>query len=298
MWFLFALLHVFFLALVNYTDEYLNHINKVPTSANIHKRVGGVLLMSTLMSFVGAAVLWFITQNVSMPSQDLTLSLLSSIPMVLMWGSYFYLLNTYPVHQVVPLFQISSLWMLFIDLASGETVSIVGLFGISALIYGAYLLDVGSFQWKIPTKLLLYSIPATANWAIALFLARTVSEKSSAMVFTFWQLLGVGLIGTFLFVIVKNYREGFMYRIKTQGRNFLGYSVLNEGFAETSYLFSNLAVAISPIGAYVAAVNGVQSLFVFLLLFFFPLGQRAKPTPVQWFAVLLIAAGTFFIERG
>jgi len=77
---------------------------------------------------------------------------------------------------------------------------------------------------------------------------------------------------------------------------FLGLSLVNESLAEGSFLFANMAVAIAPVGAYVAAMAGVQSVFVMLLFFFFPQGKRTKATPIQWIAVIFVAIGVCLIE--
>jgi drug/metabolite transporter (DMT)-like permease len=297
MWFIYALIHVFLLALVNYTDEHLATNVKLPKNPSIHTRVGSVLLISTLMSFVGGFLIWLITKDTSLTIQSKNLAILSSIPMVTMYATYFYLLQTYPVHQVAPLFQISSIWLLIIELLYGGSITLIGLIGIIVLMYGAYILDAGTFKWKIPTKLLLIAIPTTSTWAIALYMVRVASENNSAIAITFWQMLTIGTIGVLLFLFVKVYREGFLYRLKKQKKVFLGLSLANETFAEAGYVFSNLAVAVAPVAAYVTAMSGVQSLFVLLLFLIFPQGKRAKVTKMQWIAVSLITFGVFLIER-
>lgn len=297
MWFVYAVIHSFLLALVNYTDEHLAVDNKLPKKATIHTRVGSVLLISTLMSFVGAALIALVTGATSLSPFALTIALLSSIPMVTMWATYFYLLQIYPVHQVVPLFQLSSIWLLVIELLFGGSISALGLLGIIVLIYGAYILDSGTFKWTIPTKLLAIALPATSTWAIALYMVRVASENNSAVAVTVWQMIAIGTLGIVLLLFVKRYREGLIYRIKNQGKKFLGLSLANETFAEVGYAFSNLSVAIAPVAAYVSALSGVQSLFVLILFYILPSGKRAKVTKTQWLAVILIAIGVFIIEQ-
>lgn len=297
MWFIYSIIHVFLLALVNYTDEHLATNNKLPKNSNIHTKVGSVLLISTLMSFVGGTLIWLITRDVGLSTHAKYLALVSSVPMVAMYASYFYLLQTYPVYQVAPLFQISSIWLLVIEILFGGSVSAFGLVGVIVLMYGAYILDAGTFKWKVPTKLLLIAIPATSTWAIALFMVRVASETGSAVAITFWQMMAIGTIGLFLFLFIRRFREGFIFRIKNQGKTFLGLSLANETFAEGGYVFSNLAVAIAPVAAFVTAMSGVQSIFVLGLFFLFPQGKRAKVTKMQWVGVFIIAMGVFFIER-
>jgi len=108
-------------------------------------------------------------------------------------------------------------------------------------------------------------------------------------------MIATGVLGIVLFA-VKKYREGFIYRIKHQGRRFLGLSLFNETFAESSILFSNLAVGIAPVAAYVTALSGTESVFVLILFYLFPQGSRTKVTKMQWAAASLIAIGLLLIE--
>lgn len=297
MWFIYAIIHVFLMAVVNFTDEHLATNNILPKNSDIHTRVGSVLIASTLMCFVGATLLGVITRDTILGSIPMLIAIISAVTMVSYWASYFYFLQVYPVHQVVPLNQISSIWLLVIELYFGGSITITGLLGIILLMYGAYILDSGTFKWRIPTKLLLLAIPATSTWAITLFLVRKASEWGSPTAIYFWQLIATGTVGVALLTFVTEYREGFLFRIKHQGKKFLGLSLLNETFSETSYLFSSLAVAVAPVAAYVSAMSGVQGLFIILLMFLFPQGERTKVTKMQWIAAILITAGVFLIER-
>ncbi len=297
MWFLLTLASIFLMALVLYTDEHLATSNKLPEGGDIHTKVGSVLLISTLMSFVGAGILAFITKDIQLASFPLTLAILSGIPMVIMFASYFYLLQTFPVHQVGPIFQLSSVWLLIFELFDGGSISTIGLIAIVVLIYGAYILDTGTFKWKVPTKLLLWGIPVTASSAIPMYMARVASRTGSSTAFSFYQLISIGVIGIMIFIFARRYREGFLYRIKHQGKKFLGFSLFNEMFAEGSVWVGNIALAIAPVGAYASALNGVQSLFVLMLLWLFPIGQRSKASKSQWIAITLIAIGAFLLEK-
>ena len=297
MWFIYTIVYVFLMAVVNLTDERLATDNKLPKKTNVHTKVGGVLIASTLMCFVGAALLGFITQETDVGKIPLLLAMISAVTMVVSWASYFYFLQYYPVHQVVPLNQISSIWLLIIEFMYGGSITITGLVGIVFLMYGAYIIDSGSFKWKIPTKLLLFAIPATLTWSITLFLVRKASELGSPTAIYYWQLTGTGVIGLALFAFVSKYRNGFLFRIKHQGKKFLGLSLLNETFSETSYYFSALAVAIAPVAAYVSAMGGAQGIFVILLMFLFPQSERTKVTKMQLVAAILVTIGVFLIEK-
>lgn len=296
MWFIYSVIHVFLLAVVSYTDEHLATNNKLPTKSDIHTKVGSVLIMSTIMCFVGAALLFAKTRDIELSQLPFALAVISAGTMVLYWGSYFYLLQEFPANKVAPLYQLGSIWLLVIELLFGGSIRAVGVLGILILIYGAYILDAGTFKWQIPTKLLKIGLPATSLWAVTLFLMRYASQNGSIVAVYFWQLVFTGIIGLALYIFVAKYREGFVYRIKHQGKMFLSLSVLNETFSETSYLFSAMAVAIAPVAAYVSSMLGVQGIFLILLMFIFPQGERAKVTKMQIIAAILIALGVFLIN--
>lgn len=297
MWFLYVLVHVFLMSVVNYIDEYLTTNNKVDKGSDIHTKIGGLLLISTLMNFVGAFVVWVSVRNIGLPELSLVLSLLSAIPMVAMFASYFYLLTKYPVYQVAPLFLMSSIWLLFIELLFGGSASAIDIIGIATLLTGAYFLDAGTFRWQIPSKLLMAMIPATSAWAIALFLVRKASENGSAVAVSFWQYVGIACLGVILLLTVKKYRNGFLYRIKSQGKNFLGFSLINESVAQASFVFGNLAVAAAPLATYITAMSGVQSIFLLLLFIVLPINKhRTKITRLHVVSILLIVLGVFLIE--
>ena len=296
MWLIYALIHVFLLAVVSYTDEHLAIHNKLPEKSDIHTKVGSVLIMSTLMCFVGAFILYLSTRDFSLNSFTAMITAFSAITMVTYWGTYFYLLQEFPANKVAPLYQLGSIWLLLIELIFGGNISLYGLLGILTLICGAYVLDIGTFKWQIPTKLLKTAFPATSMWAITLFLVRYASKSGSIIPIYFWQLIFTGFIGIILYVVVSKYREGFLYRIKNQGKMFLSLSAINETFSETSFFFSSLAVVIAPVAAYVSSMLGVQGVFLLVLMFLFPQGERSKVTKMQVVATVLIAIGVFLIE--
>ena len=292
----FAVLHSALLAFVNYIDEYLTTNNKVKDKSSIHKQIGGLLLISTLMSFLGAFVVFLYVPSLSINISSLLLTVASGFPMVFLFASYFYLLTLYPTHQVIPLFQMSSIWLLLIEILSGAMVTLMSLTGIFVLIIGAFVLDTGSFKWQIPTKLLLLMTPATLFWSIAMFFVRVASYDTAPLTISFYQLLTVGVVGVLLFLLIKPFREGFLYRIKHQGGNFLGFSLVNESLSQGAYTASNFAIALAPLAAYVAALGGLQSIFLIILFFLFPIHKRVQITKMQIVAIAIISLGVLLIE--
>ncbi len=296
MWLFFTFLFAFFLAIVNYIDEYLTANNAVLSSADIHTKAGGLIIVSTLFTVFGALVAWFFADKVFIASFPLLLALLSGVPMVALWAGYFYLLNIYPVYQVIPLFQMSSIWLLIIELLAGGSITLVALTGVLILIVGAYLLDAGTLKWQVPTTLLLLMIPVSLCWTITLFLIKLASNAGAGTVaITFWQFVGIATVGVTLFIAVRKYRRGFLFRVRHQGKNFLGFSLLNEGSGQAGYYSGNVAVSLAPLATYFSALGGLQSILLLVIFYFFP----QKPLTInalQVVAIFMIAVGIFFLE--
>ena len=119
MWLLFAVIGNFFMALVNYSDEYLTHSSTVKDSKNIHERIGGVLIMSLVLTIIGAIISFLLAETVAISPQAILFSILASIAVSLMAIGYFYLFQLYSAHQIVPLFGLSSIWLLGIEFVMG-----------------------------------------------------------------------------------------------------------------------------------------------------------------------------------
>ena len=299
MWIIFTLISVFLIALVNYIDDELTADNPVKLSSDKldpHIEVGGLVLISTLMSFVGALVVLLIfNDQIVFEQTGVLLSIGSAVPFVFLFASYFYLLRRYPVYQVIPLYLLSSVWLLIIEILSGVPISIPQIIAVFLIIIGSYFLDIGKLEWKIPGKLLVTMIPVTIVWAFGLFLVRLASKTLPGTTISFWQFSGIGVIGIFLLLFVKRYRSGFLIRIREQGKKFLGLSFCNESLSQGSYFFGNLAIAAAPAATFVSALNGLQGLFIILI--FLGFGRDVKVNKIQVFSIAAIVIGAFAIER-
>lgn len=300
MWILLTILSVFVIAIVNYIDSHLTEDNPakkdVETTRDPHTEVGGLMLISTLMSFLGAFVSFLILGG-DVPTKEIgvVFSLASSIPFAATFASSFYLIRIYPVYQVVPLFQLSSIWLLIVEVALGVPISVPQIIAVLILFGGSYLLDVGKIEWKIPGKLLSRMIPVSVAWALGFYFVRIASDTIPGTAISFWQFLAIGCIGILLLLFVKKYRDGLKIRVKEQGKKFLGLSLVNESLSQGSYYLGNLAIAIAPAAAFVNALGGLQGVFVILV--FLGLGKKVTVNRVQIMALSFIAFGVFLIER-
>jgi len=296
MWLVFTCIYALTMAIVNYIDEYLTLVNSVSEDQNIHKRIGGVLLASTLLGVFSVAIIWLLVSDFSMSQRGLYISIFSGIPMVITFASYFYLFQKFPANQVVPLFGLSSIWLLILELMIGGSISLIPFIGILILIAWAYLLDTWSISWKIPTQLFVFMLPLTLLWAINHFLVKIVSFSDSVITMFFYQWCMIVFIGILIFLFLPRYREGFLNRIRSQWKIFIGVSMFAEWVAQVSFFTWAIAVSLATLATYVSAVSGIQYIILFVLLYLFPLHERNKITVIEVFSMLLIVLGVFLIE--
>lgn len=298
MWIIYILSYSFFEGLVNYFDEYLtlNNPSRKETSS-IYEETGGLIIISTLFTFIGIIGLGaYLGSSALEINQGTYTALFSAIPMVMVWIGYFFMFTKYPAHHVVPLLGLASIWLVATEWLLGAPVTIISLVGIAVLLSGSYLLDVGDLKARISTGLLIRMIPLSIIWAVTLFVVQQASHYNSADYVYFYQLIGIFIIGVILFATVTPFRNGFLTRINEQRRKFLGMSVGVEMSAQLGYLSLTFAAATAPLIAYVAAVGGLKSIVLLVLLFLFPIHERNTITKWQLVAIMLVALGVFILE--
>ena len=297
MWLIYTFLYCCTIALVHYLDEYLTASNTAHKSAGMHHRIGGLLIISTLLSVVTVAALGWWLESFEIGARALALALGTAVTMVAVWAAYFYLFVLYPAHQVVPLFGLSSVWLLGLEILFGAQIGGAALLGITLLVLGAYWLDAGGWRWRIPTKLLALMAPVSLCWAASLFMFRLAAQTADVATIFFYQYVGIGVIGLLLISLVAPYRRGFLHRLRAERGHFLGISVLNETLSQVSFFFVMLAIAAAPLASYVTALGGLQGLLVLVLFWMLPMNiHRHRVLRHQWWAILMMAAGILLIE--
>lgn len=296
MWLVFAVIGNFFMALVNYSDEYLTHSSTIKESKNIHERIGGVLLMSVLLTVIGAIISFILADTVAIDTKAILFAMLASVTITLMATGYFYLFQIYSAHQIVPLFGLSSIWLLGIEFFMGSVPDVIAIFAVVILIASSYLLDNGSFKWKSPTPLLKYMIIVSMFWALTgLFWAEASNISNNNFAIYFWHLVGCFLLVLPL-LFISPYRRGLLKRLKNENKKFIFHSVMNESCVQISYYFTMIAFSLASFASFVPAVSGTNSLFLILLLYFFPIDKRNHISASQLYAIVGIIIGIGLLE--
>ena len=299
MWILYRLLNLISLSVVNYTDEYLSNKNTTPESQqSLHRRVGSLIVISTLLTALGALVITALNGHSIFPEDETALiyALLSAPFALIMYAAYFYSLDAYPVSQVSPMILLSTVYLLFFEIAAGSNVSAAGVFAIGLILFGSYLLDVGEFKWNVPSKLLLMMSVGSFGWALSMYFMRLSTESIPASQVYVLHLFGVFVAGLFIFIFVKPYRKGFIYRVKSQAKVFVGISLINEFVVQISYLALAISIAKAPLVSYVASMEGIATFFVLIWMYFFPITEKSMLNKVQLLAICCIAFGVFALS--
>mgnify|MGYP007067081539 FL=1 len=140
-------------------------------------------------------------------------------------------------------------------------------------------------------------IGITFIYSSGVYAIRIASKLSNPWVVSFWQYTGIVGLGILTFISVAVFRKAFIFRIKNQGKVFIGISSISETLSQIAYVFRNYAVALAPISAYATAMGSIQSLFVLILFYFFP-QKKMTINRVQVFAILIMILGAVLLEIG
>lgn len=296
MWLIFAIVGDFFMALANYSDESLTHSSTVKNSKNIHERIGGVLIMSLLLTIIGATVSFLLADTIVIAPKAILFSILSSVTVILMAVGYFYLFQLYSAHQIIPLFGLSSVWLLVIELVMGNIPDILSMLGVCVLIISSYLLSNGSLKWKSPTSLLKLMIVVSLFWGLTgLFWSEALNVSNKDFAVYFWHLLGCFLL-TVPLVLISPYRIGFLDRLRNEKKRFIMHSIMNETLVQISFYFTMIAFSLASFASFVPAISGVNSVFLIILLYFFPIDKRNHISASELYAIMGIVLGIGLLE--
>jgi drug/metabolite transporter (DMT)-like permease len=265
-WFFIALAAPFLWALVNLTDKYLvtNYGGKETSS-------GSLVLFSSLVGIVAAFLISIFTRGIFAISM-LDKGLLIFIGAFSIFFFIFYLLSLKieEVSTVVP-------WMLTIPvfgyvlgyLFLGETLKNNQFIGAIIIFFGALMLSVDIrrvhhilFKGKVALYMLISSFIYAINGVIFKF----VASANSFWVASFWQYLGLGLGGIFIFVFLGKYRRDFISDVKKEGWHIFSIFFGAEMITIIGNLLTNYAILLAPV-ALVYMVGSFQPVAVLIMTF-------------------------------
>lgn len=265
-WFLISLIATFLWALVNLADKYL-----VINYSGKDKSAGSLVLFSSLVGIMACFFIGFFTRGIfAIPLLDKLLLIFIGAFGICWIILYLFTLEIEDVSAVIP-------WMLTIPVFGyvlsyfllGETLTRAQLLGAGVIFFGAIILsvDFSKIHVLFKKKVALFMLLACLIYAINGVIFKFVASADSFWVASFWEYLGLGLGGIFIFLFIGNYRRDFIANIKTSGKLIFSINMVSETMTIAGNLLTNFALLIAPV-ALVYMVGSFQPAIVLILTFF------------------------------
>lgn len=265
-WFFLALAATFLWALVNLADKYL-----VVNYSGKEKSAGSLALFSSLVGVMACFFIGLFTPGVlAIPLLDKALLIFIGAFGIGWIVLYLFTLEIEDVSAVIP-------WMLTIPVfgyilsyfALGETLTPKQLMGAGVIFFGAIILsvDFSKIYVLFKKRVAFYMLLACLIYAVNGVIFKFVASADSFWVASFWEYLGLGLGGIFIFLFIGDYRRDFVANIKTSGKLIFSINIVSETMTIAGNLLTNFALLIAPV-ALVYLVGSFQPAIVLILTFF------------------------------
>ena len=256
-WLLFALLGNFFYACSGIIDQLLR-------KKHVKHNASVTILWLVFFFFVWLAIVPFI--HISVPAAPKILAALVAGFMVLMVAlPYFYAISVEEVSKVVPVWQLSSVFVLVISAVFlGEALLPRHYYGFAAMLLGGLLLgiDMGKGGFKM-NKAVLAVAAASVMLAVHLVLIKFFYTTESFWNGFFWIPLGSFAGAAFLALLPGNFKrvKGELLSLTKLGFGLLLASTIVTFLADVSLL---LAIKKGPVSL-VSVIGGTQMMFLFVM---------------------------------
>jgi drug/metabolite transporter (DMT)-like permease len=272
LWFFIALIGPFMYALTNHIDKIL--LDKYFKQGG----VGTILLFNSLFAVV-VLPLFFLADRTVLSvggTQILALAVVGILNVLVLW---FYLLAlkeeeasiTIVFYQLVPVFGCILGYFIL-----GEILTKLQLIAMAIVLLGTTVISIEideENKFKFRGKTILPMLAASFFWALGSVIFKAVAIEENVWRSLFWEYSMLLVVGIFIFVFIRSYRENFLSAIRYNSKTILSISFANEFL----YILGNLAFAFAYMLAPIALVlltDSFQSIFVLIigviLTIFFP----------------------------
>ena len=262
-WFFIALGAPFLWALTNIFDQYL--VAKYSTGT---RGSGGLVLFSSLIGiFIALGVFLF-------GFSVLDISLLDKFLLLLIGGIkiawiilYLFTLEIEDISSVVPWFMTIPIFGYILGyLFLGETLSITQQLGSLVTLLGVFLISIDFSKGKKQVKWrpALYMLSACLLVSISGIIFKYVTAGGDFWVSSFWEYLGLGVVGVVIYIFVPKYRDEFMQMNRAGGVKIFTLNTVSEVFATVGDFLTNFALLLAPV-AMVYLVGSFQPAIVLFL---------------------------------
>lgn len=301
-WFLLALIGPILWSIVNHLDKYL--LEK-------YFKEGGVGALMIFSSITGVFVLPFVylihseIWNISLTHK--MLMVLVGIAGALALLCYFYALEQDEASVVVVFYQLIPVFGYILSyFLLGEVLNKTQLIAMFLILAGAIIISFEideENKFKLRKKTALLMLVSVFLFSLDSVLFKFVAIQENFWISTFWEYVGLGLVGIFLFVFLRSYRNEFLKMIKINKTKILSINITNEVLTIVGNITFAYAYMLAPV-ALVLLVNAYQPIFVFvigiLITLFLPKRLIAEKIELKHIfqkvaALVIMGAGTYLL---
>ncbi|MFM7088589.1 MAG: EamA family transporter [Candidatus Paceibacterota bacterium] len=301
-WALYAIGASFLWSLVNISDQYL--VSRYSTGRHTS---GALVLFSSLIGIVIALPMLFLVDGLwSIPLHDIALLFIAGAMSALWIILYLYSMEIEDVSVVVPWFLTVPVFGYILGfLFLGEELSFLQQVGSLVVLLGLAILSFDfskAAKTKLKTEVMLYMFCACVLIALQGIIFKHVTVIESFWISSFWEYVGLGLAGVFLYVCVPQYRREFMTMLRHGGKQIFTLNMTSEIVSVAGNLLSTFALLLAPV-TIVYLLTSFQPAFVLL---FSVLGTLFIPNIIKEdislrvlvpkiFAIAIMIAGSVFL---
>lgn len=264
-WFLLALGAPFLWAIVNIFDNYL--VSKYSQKEK-ERSSGGLVLFSSLIGIFIALLIGISTPDIfHIVFLDKLLLIIAgglSIAWIIL---YLYALEIEEVSVIVPWFSLVPVFGYILGyIFLGETLTLKQILGSVITLLGVMLISIDFWGIKksIKKKTIIYIVFASLIISISGIIFKYVTIKGSFWISSFWEYLGLGLVGLVLYIFIPKYRREFIYMNKTGGKKIFFVNIISEILTVSGNLITNFALLLAPVSM-IYLVGSFQPAIVLIL---------------------------------
>ncbi|MDQ5901312.1 MAG: hypothetical protein QG580_27 [Patescibacteria group bacterium] len=267
-WFILALLAPIVWALGNHIDAFLvKRFIKDEAGGGSHG-VGSLIIMSCLIGILILPITFLFNPEVFIVAKEtrfilIAVGFLEGLSVL----AYLYAVMEDDIASVTAWFNTIPIFNLVLGfLVLGEVITKNQFLGFLIIIIGLVILsfkrtEIGLlFKKKVVFLMLLSSF----SYGLMTILFKIGAEVESFWVSSFWQYVGLSVLGLIFFIFIKPYRNSFLKIFKNKGLKFYSINTLNEFLFIAGTMISNYASLLAPV-ALVSLVGSFQPVIVVIL---------------------------------
>ena len=277
-WFFIALGAPFLWAIVNLADGYL--VSKFSHKEEEHSS-GGLVLFSSLIGILISFLIWiFIPDVFQISNLDKILLFVCGILTIVWISFYLFALEIEETSSVIPWFRVTPIFGYILGyFILGETLTAQQFIGSGIIFFGLILISINfdKEKRKFKHKPILYMLLVCIAIAISGVIFKYVAVENNFWVSSFWEYVGLGISGIFIFLFIPHYRKSFLHMNRTGGRTIFAINIISELMTVSGNLLTNFAFLLAPI-AMVLLVESFQPMIVILLTI---IGTKFFPNVVK-----------------